>query len=222
MLTGVTRGLGLALARYFSSNGQLVLGCGRDANLLKNLKNELGESPDLARVDVANAHEVDAWAQHLLSVYGPPDILINNAAVINTPASLWEIGAAEFDQLIKVNILGVANVIRAFVPAMVKVNSGVIVNLSSGWGRSTSPNVAPYCASKYAIEGLTKSLAQELPNGMAAIPLNPGIIDTDMLRLSWAEEAGRYIKPEKWVQKAGPFILGLGPKDTGKSANVPN
>ena len=62
-----------------------------------------------------------------------------------------------------VNVKGVANVIRAFVPAMVAKKRGVIVNLSSGWGRSTAAEVAPYCATKYAIEGLTLSLAQELP-----------------------------------------------------------
>ena len=103
----------------------------------------------------------------------------------NAGAPLWEVPGEEFDKLVDINIKGVARVIRAFVPAMVKRGSGVIVNFSSGWGRSTSPEVAPYCATKYAIEGLTLALAQELPHGMAAVPLNPGIIDTDMLRASF-------------------------------------
>jgi len=63
------------------------------------------------------------------------------------------------------------------VPAMVRRGQGVIVNFSSGWGRSTDAGVAPYCATKWAIEGLTQALAQELPPGMAAVPLNPGIIN---------------------------------------------
>ena len=87
-----------------------------------------------------------------------------------------------FPQVIDVNLKGMANVIRHFVPAMVKNKSGVIVNFSSGWGRSTDAEVAPYCATKWAIEGLTQALAQELPPGMAAVPLNPGIINTGMLR----------------------------------------
>jgi NAD(P)-dependent dehydrogenase (short-subunit alcohol dehydrogenase family) len=120
-----------------------------------------------------------------------------------------------------VNIKGVANVIRHFVPAMVARGSGVIVNLSSGWGRSTSPEVAPYCASKFAIEGLTKSLAQELPAGMAAVALNPGVIDTAMLRQCWSDGASSYPKADAWAETAGPFILGLGPKDNGKSLSVP-
>ena len=100
---------------------------------------------------------------------------------------------------------------------MVKINRGVIVNFSSGWGRSTSANVAPYCATKWAIEGLTKALAQELPRGMAAIPLNPGIIDTDMLRVSFDNEAGVYESPEQWAVRAIRKILAFGPKDSRKS-----
>ncbi|MGV0106444.1 SDR family NAD(P)-dependent oxidoreductase [Nostoc sp. DSM 114167] len=60
--------------------------------------------------------------------------------------------------------------------------------------------VAPYCASKWAIEGLTRSLAQELPNGMAAIPLNPGIIHTDMLSISFGEEAANYTLKLKCIR----------------------
>jgi NAD(P)-dependent dehydrogenase (short-subunit alcohol dehydrogenase family) len=128
--------------------------------------------------------------------------------------------AAEFNRLVDVNIKGVANVIRHFVPAMVERKTGVIVNLSSGWGRSTSPEVAPYCASKYAMEGLTQALAQELPKGMAAVPLNPGVIDTDMLRQCWADGASSYPKAEAWAKVAAPFILQLGVEDNGRSRSV--
>jgi NAD(P)-dependent dehydrogenase (short-subunit alcohol dehydrogenase family) len=103
---------------------------------------------------------------------------------------------------------------------MVAAKKGVIVNFSSGWGRSTSAEVAPYCASKFAIEGLTKALAQELPKGMAAVPFNPGVIDTDMLRQAWSDGAASYPKAEEWAKVAAPFILGLGPKDNGKSVSV--
>jgi NAD(P)-dependent dehydrogenase (short-subunit alcohol dehydrogenase family) len=80
--------------------------------------------------------------------------------------------------------------------------------------------VAPYCASKYAIEGLTKALAQELPAGMAAVPLNPGVIDTDMLRQAWSDGASSYPKAGAWAKVAAPYILKLGPKDNGQSASV--
>jgi NAD(P)-dependent dehydrogenase (short-subunit alcohol dehydrogenase family) len=103
---------------------------------------------------------------------------------------------------------------------MVERREGVVVNLSSGWGRSTAPEVAPYCATKYAIEGLTMALAQELPAGMAAVSLNPGIIDTDMLRQAWAEGASSYQKPNEWAKKAAPFLLKLGAKDNGRPLTV--
>ena len=95
------------------------------------------------------------------------------------------------------------------------------MNFSSGWGRSVSPEVAPYCATKYAIEGLTKALAAELPEGMAAVPLNPGVIDTDMLRSCFGKEAAAYPSPEEWADAAVPFLLRLGPKDNGKSLTAP-
>jgi NAD(P)-dependent dehydrogenase (short-subunit alcohol dehydrogenase family) len=103
---------------------------------------------------------------------------------------------------------------------MVERKSGVIVNFSSGWGRGVSPEVAPYCASKFAIEGLTKALAEELPEGMVAVPLNPGIINTGMLRQAWADGANAYPSPESWAQRAVPFILGISAKDNGRSLTV--
>src|SRR5262249_26471818 len=139
----------------------------------------------------------------------------------NRNAPLWQVPAEEFDRVIDVNIKGVANVIRHFVPAMVERKSGVIVNLSSGWGRSTSPEVGPYCATKWAIEGLTRSLAQELPRGMAAVPLNPGIIDTDMLRSCFGGEASGYPSPKQWAERAAPFLLDLGTNDNGKPLTAP-
>jgi NAD(P)-dependent dehydrogenase (short-subunit alcohol dehydrogenase family) len=220
VLTGATRGLGRALAPRFAAAGHTVIGCGRSAKLVAELTAALPAPHSFTAVDVRDATAVMSWAEAALASHGAPDLLINNAAVMNTPAPLWAMPAEEFDRSIDINIKGVANVIRAFVPAMVARSAGVIVNLSSGWGRSTSPEVAPYCATKYAIEGLTLALAQELPNGMAAIPLNPGVIDTDMLRQAWADGASAYPKAEQWAERAAPFLLNLTAKDNGRSLSV--
>ena len=150
----------------------------------------------------------------------PSGSLLNNAAVINQNASLWQVSAEEFDQVIDINIKGVANVIRHFVPEMIKQGRGVIVNFSSGWGRSVDAEVAPYCATKWAIEGLTLALAQELPSGMAAVPLNPGIINTDMLQSCFGQSASGYMGPEEWAKRAVPFLLKLGGRDNGKQSTV--
>ncbi len=226
LITGVTRGLGLAMAEKFIALGHTVLGCGRSKNEIEKLRRSYAKlrSPrphDFAIVDVADDDRVRAWAERLLQNYGPPDLLLNNAAVINRNAVLWKVPRAEFDQVIDVNIKGVTNVMRHLVPAMIEKGRGVIVNFSSGWGRSVDAEVAPYCATKWAIEGLTRALAQELPRGLAAIPLNPGIIDTDMLRSSFGGDARSYPSPQEWSEKAVPFLLSLGPKDNGKPLTAP-
>ena len=220
VITGVTKGLGRALAEGLARAGHRVVGCGRTAGAIRQLRAVLGHPHDLAELDVTHDLGVKAWADRVVAEHGPPDLLINNAALINRNAPLWEVPAAEFDRVIDVNIKGVANVIRHFVPAMIARGSGVIVNLSSGWGRSTSSEVAPYCATKWAIEGLTRALAQELPRGLAAVPVNPGIIDTDMLRSCFGESSSGYPGPEEWARSAVPFLLGLGPADNGKPLTV--
>jgi NAD(P)-dependent dehydrogenase (short-subunit alcohol dehydrogenase family) len=220
VVTGVTRGLGRALAEYFLKAGHTVCGCGRSESAIAELAAAFGKPHRFDAVNVASDRAVAQWARRVLNEIGSPDLLINNAAVIAPPALLWEVPARAFDLCVDVNIKGVANVIRHFVPAMVRRRSGIVVNISSGWGRSVSPKVAPYCATKWAIEGLTKALAEELPNGMAAVAVNPGIIDTDMLQSCFGEEAGNYPSPQQWVEKAGPFFLSLTADHNGQSLTV--
>ncbi len=219
-ITGVSRGLGLAMAQEFIALGHTVIGCARSASSMRVLQEQYGTDRHFSAVDVADDLAVKNWAEEILGKYPPPDLLINNAGVINQPAKLWEINEAEFSQVIDINIKAVANVIRHFLPAMIAKKSGIIVNFSSGWGRSTSPEVAPYCASKWAIEGLTKALAQELPAGMAAIPVNPGIIHTDMLEICFGKQAKMYMPAVSWGRKAASFLLSLKPSDNGASLTV--
>jgi NAD(P)-dependent dehydrogenase (short-subunit alcohol dehydrogenase family) len=221
VITGVSKGCGWALAEWMVANGHTVAGCGRDAAALERLNDQLGERCRARQVDVTDPDAVSQWALEVVAWKGAPDLLVNNAAVIARNAPLWEVTPNEAKAIIEVNVLGTISVIRAFAPAMIERGSGVIVNFSSGWGRSTSPDVATYCASKFAIEGLTQALAQELPRGLAAIAMNPGIIDTDMLRSCFGGRAGNYPTPEKWAKRAGPFFLSLGAKHNGASLDVP-
>jgi NAD(P)-dependent dehydrogenase (short-subunit alcohol dehydrogenase family) len=221
LATGVSRGLGLAMAARLIGRGHTVVGCARSRQTIGELCRRWGPPHVFDVVDVASDEQVASWAKRVLREHGTPDLLLNNAAVINRNAKLWDVPAADFSQVIDVNIKGVVNVIRHFVPAMIARSRGVIFNFSSGWGRSTSAEVAPYCATKWAIEGLTRALAQELPKGMAAVPLNPGIIDTDMLRSCFGGDAESYPTPEAWAERAVPFLLGLGPNDNGRPLSVP-
>lgn len=221
VITGVSRGLGRALTENFIDLGHTVIGCARSEEAIANLQKKYGKPHDFTSLDVADDAAVKTWVESFLKTNGAPDIVINNAALVNHLAPLWAVPREEFDTLIDVNIKGVANVIRHVVPAMIERGSGIIINLSSGWGRSTSPEVAPYCASKWAIEGLTQALAQELPPGLAAIPMSPGIIHTDMLETCFGEEAAAYTAIDEWVKKAVPFILGLTTKENGVPVSVP-
>lgn len=219
-ITGVTRGLGRALAEYYAAEGHTILGCGRSREHVDSLQSQLGQPHAIQVCDVRSETDVAEWVKSILASGGPPDLLINNAALMNEPAELWEVPSEEFEAMLAVNIAGTFYTIKHLVPAMIDAGRGVIVNLSSGWGRSTSPQVAPYCATKYAIEGLTQALAQELPSPLAAVPLNPGVIDTDMLRGAWGENASHYDKPDEWAQRAGPQILSFNRRTNGQPMSV--
>lgn len=221
IITGITRGLGRAMADEFVRLGNTVLGCGRTKKDIDHLRRTYGAPHDFYVVDVASDEEVKSWASLLLNTHGAPDLLVNNAGVINKNARIWEIEAGEFSQVIDVNLKGTANVIRHFAPSMVKRKAGIIVNFSSGWGRSADPEMAPYCASKWGVEGLTRALAEELPSGMAAVSLNPGMVNTAMLQTCLGRTAGNYPLPAQWATTATRFILGLGPADNGKQLTVP-
>lgn len=222
VITGASRGLGLAMTEGFIERGHTVFGCSRSEEHVAALQKRFDPPHRFDVVDVASETQVYKWATAVLHQGGPPDLLLNNAAIANPQAPLWRVPSDEFKQVLDVNINGVFYVLKHFLPAMVDRATGVIVNFSSGWGRSTAPEVATYCATKYAIEGLTLALAQELPASMAAVPLNPGIIDTDMLRGMFAADAGSYPSPQKWAEKAVPFLLALNADDNGRSLTVPS
>jgi NAD(P)-dependent dehydrogenase (short-subunit alcohol dehydrogenase family) len=221
LITGVTRGLGRAMVDEFARLKHTVAGCGRSTREIEKLRSTIGAPHEFYAVNVADDDAVKTWASVVLNSQGVPDLVLNNAGVINANARLWEISAREFSEVVDTNLKGVANVIRHFAPEMVKRKHGVIVNFSSGWGRATEAEVAPYCATKWAVEGLTQSLAQELPSSMAAMALNPGIVNTDMLRSCFGGSATNYPSAQEWAGIAVPFLLQLSPGDNGKQMTVP-
>ncbi|KAF2320231.1 hypothetical protein GH714_026187 [Hevea brasiliensis] len=177
---------------------------------------------------------------------GVPDIIVNNAGTINRNNKIWEVPVEEFDAVIDTNVKGIANVLRHFIPLMLpKSKELLLTSLLDGedpvlpcikmWDLAHSTNasfifdvfcwsviimVAPYCASKWAIEGLTRSVAKELPDGMAAIALNPGVIHTEMLQSCFGTSASHYQAPDAWASKAATMILNLTGADNGASLTV--
>lgn len=208
VITGTTRGLGQALALEFRGRGHIVAGCGTSA-----------DPPE--RVDVSQPDQVQAWAQTVINGWGaPPDLLINSAAIATDPDPIWAQSPEALARVLRVNVAGVHHVLRAFLPAMLERSQGLVVNFSSDWGRTGAPMVAPYCASKWAVEGLTACLALELPGGMAAVSLDPGTINTDMLRFTFGPGAEDYPSPESWRARAADFILSLGPEHNGQALTI--
>lgn len=221
VITGVSRGLGRAMVAAFAKRGHTIVGCARTPQAIEELSARYRSPHRFDVVDVAQEPQVRGWAEDASDGHDPPDLLVNNAALINRNAATWEVPVDEFAELIEANVMGVFHVMKHFVPAMVRRGRGVIVNISSTWGRSSSPNVAPYCASKWAIEGLTRSLALELPAGMAAVALNPGTVHTQMLETCFGPAAASSQSPEQWARRAVPYILELGAKDNGRPLTTP-
>ncbi|MBL9115159.1 MAG: SDR family oxidoreductase [Verrucomicrobiaceae bacterium] len=222
VITGCTRGLGKAMARGFVREGWTVAGCGRDAERLDQLRAELGVPHYFRKCDVATERDVASFAAEVSERLGTPDLLLNNAAIINPNNPLWEMGADEISSIVDINVKGPIAMMRHFLPEMLKRGSGVVVNFSSGWGRSVSAEVAPYCATKWAMEGLSQAVAQETSGKVAVVALNPGIIDTDMLRSTFGGSAGHYPDAERWAERAVPFLIKLGPKDNGRALTAPS
>lgn len=196
----------------FLARGHRVFGCSRSGQ---------PDRDDFFACDVSDDRSVKAFAAAVMESSGPPDLLVNNAALINRNAALWEVDDEEFSRIVDVNIRGTVNLIRHFVPGMIRAGSGVVVNFSSYWGRSVSAEVTPYCTTKWAIEGLSRGLALELPAGMASVALNPGVIHTDMLESCFGEGAASHISPVDWAEMAVPFIESLDASNNGESLTVP-
>ena len=199
----------------FHSRGWSVAGGARNTDSLNELSTQLVNSCFFQPVDITKPNEVENFAQSVTQNVGVPDLLVNNAGVINRNARLTEISPEEFSYVMSVNLGGIHNMIRSFVPLMEKQGNGIIANFSSYWGQSTAPEVGPYCASKWGVEGLTRSLAQELPHGMTAVAFNPGIIDTEMLRSCFGKGASSHEKPSQWAKHAVDSLEGISATDNG-------
>ncbi|WOO39831.1 SDR family oxidoreductase [Rubellicoccus peritrichatus] len=221
VITGCTRGIGRALTEKFTQLGHNVIGCGRNDLLIDELRHHPGPSENFSIVNVLKPTQVRNWAEDVVQRHGVPDIIINNAGVAHASVAFWDIEPDDFDRTIDINIKGVANVARAFIPFMLKKGSGIIINMSSGVGTYAIPDFSGYAASKHAIEGLSKSIAKDLPQGIACIPLQPGMVNTEMLQDHLGlESADKGVSPAEWAEYAAPYILTLGPEHSGESMRV--
>jgi len=224
VITGVTRGLGRALVDEFVRAGCFVHGCARTKDQIHLLR---GVYPDhsFAIVDVRSNQQVRTWIKELVAKCGPPDLVLNNAAVFGGKAPVWRIGDKRFREEIETNIVGTVNIIRHVAPAMIARRRGIIVNFTSRWGRRYEAGMGPYCATKSAVVALTKVLSCEFQEaGVAAVALNPGVVRTKMLRryfgFAYRDKNDEYVSAAAWAKAAVPRLLRLRCCDNGRLLTI--
>src|SRR5262245_23867905 len=182
LITGASNGIGRRLAIDLAARGAIVVGCGRSSERLQAVSAEMrSTSPRSTTVecDVAKIDQVRDMINSVLSSFGKIDILINNAGIgMRTP--FVETPIEVIEALIKTNYLGAVYCAHAALPSMIARGSGHIVNISSAAGKIGTLNIAGYCASKFAMNGLSESLYYELkPLGIDVSVICPGPVRTD-------------------------------------------
>jgi 3-oxoacyl-[acyl-carrier protein] reductase len=179
VVTGASRGIGRATARALHERGATLGLIARSRDELATLARELGEHAGIATADVADRDQVDSAIAHLAGVLGPIDILVNNAG-IGAYASMLEEAPDAYERLMRVNYLGTVYATLAVLDSMASRRRGHIVNVASIAGKVGAPFEAAYSASKFAVVGMSESLAAEVQAfGIAVSLVNPGPVDTD-------------------------------------------
>ena len=174
LVTGAARGIGLACSQRLRREGCLVIGVDLTQSMMDEVRSEFDQ---VGAVDVADSKSV----AELYESIGSVDIIINSAGVVGPNKPMWEVSDAEWQQTINVNLTGIFNVMRAFIPAMKDKGWGRIVNIASIAGKEGNPNLAAYSASKAGVIGLTKSIGKELATtGVLVNSIAPAVIATPM------------------------------------------
>jgi 3-oxoacyl-[acyl-carrier protein] reductase len=181
LVTGGSRGIGLAIGRALAAEGAHVVLAARSPNDLHAATEEIrkqGHSASAFRTDIAEEGQVQALVRGTLERYGTVDILVNNAGVgVFKPVT--ELTPADFDTMWNLNVRGAYLVTRAVLPAMIKAKSGAVVNIASLAGKNAIKGGAGYCATKWALRGFASSLMLEVrEHNIRVITIFPGSVDT--------------------------------------------
>ncbi len=190
LITGATSGIGEATARLLSEKYRLIL-CGRRKERLQQLQEELGEV-QLLSFDVRDKSDVDKAVASLPAEWKYIDVLINNAGNAHGLDFIQEGSTEDWDAMIDINVKGLLYVSKAILPNMVNRKKGHIINISSIAGLEVYPKGNVYCASKHAVDALTKGMRMDLNGtGIRVTSIDPGLVETEFSEVRFKGDADR-------------------------------
>jgi len=199
LITGGGRGIGAAIARRLAALGSTVIICGRTEATLRATADQIrsaGGHCEPMLCDVADWNSVAALAGRTQSTFGRLDILVNNAAIGGFGGPLHKMPLEQWDSLMNTNLRGVFYTIRAFTPMLVAARGGHIINISSLAGKNALPNGAAYAASKWGLNGLSYSVAEELRgHDIRVSVICPGSTHTE-LSPHEGKDPGKMLQPD--------------------------
>ncbi len=184
VVTGAGRGIGAAIAQNLSRLGATAVLCGRTRSALESTAQTIikaGGKAEVIPCDVSNLPSVEAAARQAESAFRRVDILVNNAAIRGWDGPLHQLPPDGWDEIMNTNLRGVYYAVRAFVPLMIRARSGHIINISSLAGKNALANGAAYAASKWGLNGLSYSIAEELrSHNVRVAVICPGTTNTEL------------------------------------------
>jgi 3-hydroxy acid dehydrogenase / malonic semialdehyde reductase len=181
LITGATSGIGEATARILSENFNLVI-CGRRVDRLKKIEQELSAKTKVITLsfDVREQRAVTNAIENLPAEWKEIDVLVNNAGNAHGFDPIQSGNVADWDAMIDINVKGLLYISRVVIPGMTSRKRGHIINIGSIAGKEVYPNGNVYCASKYAVDALTKGMRMDLnPFGIKVTAINPGMVETE-------------------------------------------
>ena len=210
VVTGAARGIGAAIAMRLASMGARVVLTARDQARLHTVKQAIEEQAGSALVmpsDLTDAGSVSALGQRIKDECGRCDILVNNAGISVLRKPLVDLPVEEWDQMMNTNLRAPYLMMRALVPMMIAARSGHIINISSLAGKNVLPDGAGYAASKWGLNGLTYSVAEELrQHNVRASVIAPGSVNTSFGSSGSGKDPKRMIQPEDVAQVVAMLV----------------
>src|SRR3954454_21181150 len=199
VVSGAGRGIGAAIARKLAALGARTVLCGRSLAPLEEMARQISATGGEARAiqaDVTEIGSVETLASQVEEEFGRVDVLINNAGVGGFGGPLHELPPDQWEYVLNTNLRGVYYCIRSFAPMMIRASSGSIINISSLAGKNALPNGAAYAASKWGLNGLSYSIAEELrPHNIRVSVVCPGSVDTELSPHA-GKDPNKMLKPD--------------------------